>query len=227
MNRTIAQRLNTNAAALSAIALPNVGATQDCIIGAINEFRQSVSVASAERLQTTVTNCLTDLQTQTNAALTSVIVTGVDPFKSDFTLDAAIQFTTKPIVVSVSLNEAGGNSVTNNLPTSVAESVAEHISATITLGDVGKFVYDGYGQFTAPITSIVSGNGTIQVSFDDQLISILNNPTDTTVAPSVTTKELLYTFVQSSSLSTGTGGEPGSVRRDEGDVSRDGSNGGD
>jgi len=227
MNRTIAQRLNTNAASLQSITLPDVGATQDCIINAINEFRQSVSVASAEQLQTTVTNCLTDLQTQTNAALTSVITTGVDPFKSDFVLDAAIQFTTKPIIVSVSLNEAGGNSVTNNLPTTVAASIAEHLVGSITLGNIGKFTYDGSGKFTVPITSIVSGNGTIQVSFDDQFISLLNNPTDTTVTPSVTIKELLYTFVQSSSLSAGTGGEPGSVRHDEGDVSRDGSNGGD
>lgn len=226
MNRTIAARLNTNATALSSITLPNVGATQDCIINAINTFRQSVSVASATQLQTTVTKCLTDLQDQTHTALTAVITTGFDPFKSDFELDAAIQFTTKPINVLVSLNEAGGNPIANNLPAIVGASIAEGLAGSVTLGDIQKFTYDGTSKFIAHITSELSGNGIITVSFNDQFISILTNPSDTTIAPSVTTKELTYTFVQSPSLSTGTGGEPGSVRRDEGDIARDGSNGG-
>jgi len=222
MNSTIASRLNTNAALLKSIVLPDVQATQDCIIGAITEFRQSVSVASAEKLQTTVTQCLTDLQTQTHQTLIDVIKTGADPFKSDFELNTAIQFTTKPIEVLVSLNEFGGNPIANNLPPEVSDTIESYILGSPTFGDVSGFKYDGTGKFIAYLTSVVAGNGIITVSFNNQLISILTNPADTTITPSVTTKELLYTFVQSSPFAVGTGGEAGAVGRDEGDIARDG-----
>lgn len=225
MNRTIGARLNANAAALTAIVLPNVQATQDCVITAINTFRQSVSVESAQTLETTITKCLTDLQAQTNKTLIDVINTGFDPFKSDFALDPTIQFTTKPINVSVSLNEAGGNPIANNLPSEVAANLAVNLTGVITLGDINNFTYDGTSKFVAQLTSAIAGNGTIKVSYNNQFISILSNPTDTTVSPSVTTKELLYTFVQSPSLSAGTGGDEGSVRRDDGDIARDGADG--
>lgn len=225
MNRTIGARLNANADILRNITLPDVQGTQDCIVNAITTFRQSVSVESATTLQTTVTKCLTDLQDQTNKTLTDVINAGFDPFKSDFTLDPAIQFTTKPIIVSTILNEAGGNPIANNLPTSVGAELAQNLTASITLGDISEFTYDGVGAFTAQLTSLFAGNGIIQVAYNGEFISILNNPTDTTIAPSVTTKELLYTFVQSPALSVGVDGDSGAVRRDEGDIARDGSDG--
>lgn len=222
MNRTVAARLNTNADTLRNIRLPDVAGAQTCIINAINTFRQSVSVESAATLQTAVTTCLTGLQSETNQTLTDVINAGFDPFRSDFTIDAPIQFTTKPIIVSVSLNEAGGNSITSNLPATVGAELAGNLTATITLGDIGSFSYDGSSKFIAEVTSALSGNGTIQVAYNGEFVSILDNPADTTVTPSVTTKELLYTFVQSPSLSTGIGGDAGSVGRDEGDIAREG-----
>jgi hypothetical protein len=222
INSTIGGLLNANADALSNITLPDVEGAQNCVIDAINTFRQSVSVESAAVLQDTVVGCLNNLKDGTTKALEGVINAGFDPFKSDFTLDPSIQFTTKPIDVNVVLNESSGTNIANNLPADVGTNLAANLVADITLGNVSSFTYDGVSQFTAKLTSAQPGNGTIKVSYNSQFISTLNNPTDTTQTPSVATKELLYTFVESQAISVGTsGGDPGAVRRDEGDVARE------
>lgn len=221
INLTIGQRFNDTSAAFSNIILPDVQAAQDCVINAVNQFRNSISVETAEQLQTTVVECLTNLQNQTNQTLEDVINAGFDPYKSTFILDPTIQFTTKPINIEVQLNEAGGNNIAANIPVSVAANLASNLAAIVTLGVVGDFTYDGSSKFIAQITSNGSGNGTAKVAYQGQLFSILTNPEDLDLTPSVSTRELSYTFVQSSAIAIG--GEPGAVRRDEGDVSRDSS----
>ena len=218
INDAFGAQLNTSAAAFSVLTLPDVTGAQECITNAITKFRASVSIDSANAMQTTVINCLNTLQAQTNNTLEAVVNIGFNPFKSDFTIDPTIQFTTLPITVSVTLNESGGNNMANNLPAEVGANLAANLAATITLGAIDFFTYDGTSQFIAHITSKVSGNGTIKIAYSNQFISILSNPTDITQTPSITVKELSYTFVQSSTI----GGDAGAVRRDEGDVSRDG-----
>jgi hypothetical protein len=226
INSTIGAQLNANATALGNITLPDVQATQECVINAVNTFRQSVSVESAQALQSTVLDCLNKLKDDTNTALEAVVNAGFDPFKSDFEVDPGIQFTTKPINVIVTLNEAGGNNIANNLPAEVAANLAANLAAEVTLGNINDFSYDGSSNFIAQITSEVAGNGMVKVSYNNQFISILDNPIDIAELPTVSTKELLYTFVQSPAITIGTGGEAGAVRRDEGDVARDGSGNG-
>lgn len=221
INDTVTSRLGTSADALREITLPDVQSTQDCVINAINEFRQSVSVENAEKLQTTVLDCLNSLKEQTNQAIEGVVNAGFNPFKSDFETDPSIQFTTQPINVIVTLNESGGNNIANNLPVDVGQNLAANLSADITLGNINDFTYDGSSKFIAQITSPHAGNGTVKVSYNNQFISILENPTDTTQNPTVSTKELLYTFVQSPIVTVGTSGEAGAVRRDEGDIARE------
>lgn len=241
INNTIAARLNVNADALSNIVLPDVQIIQDTIINAINDFRTNVSIDSAQSLQDIVVGELTGLQNQTNATIENMIDIGFDPFKSDFVLDPSIQFTTKSIKVVVTLNEASGNNVANNLPASIASNIAHKLVAHTTFGTIGSFKYDGIGTFAIEITSKEAGNGSVSVSYNNQFISILNNPNNISELPSVSTKSLIYTFVQSSAIIRGNaqagnlgvgsgdnnnvGGEPGSIRRDEGDVSRDGEEG--
>lgn len=217
INNTLGTQLNNNAAALNNLSLPDTEAMQECIINAVNQFRQSISIESATQLEDTVVNCLNKLQDQTSQAAKDVIDMGVDSYKSDFTIDPTIQFTTKPIDVTVILNEGSGNSITNNLTTDIASSIGAKISAISTLGSVTSFSYDGTSKFHAQLSSKISGNGTIKVSYNGQFISILNNPTDTTQTPTVTTKELLYTFVESAGASV----QP-AVERNESDIAREG-----
>lgn len=214
INTAISTRLNTNFDKFKNINLPNVASAQECVANAISKFRESVSVGAAEELQTTVTNCLNKLKDDTTKTLEDVITVGFDPFKSTFTVDPSIQFTTKPIKVSVSLNEGSGGSMISNLPENAAKTLASKLFADISLGEIDDFIYDSNSsKLTALITSKQSGNGNIKVAFDNQFISILDNPTDTTQTPSIKIKELLYTFVQSG-VSVGD-----ATHRDERDVS--------
>lgn len=216
INNTIGTQFNTNGAKLTAIPLPDVATAQACLTNAVSQFTQSISVASANTFQTSITDCLNTLQDQAQNALVSVINTGYDPYTSTFTLTPSIQFTTLPIVVSVSLNESSGQSMTTNLPEVVAAQLATGISGVATFGTLGPFSYDGYGLFLADITSNATGNGEIKIAFDNSYISVLNNPTDITQTPSIVITEEQYTFVTSPVISDG---QP---RRDDGDIAREG-----
>lgn len=216
VNATIGAQFNGNVAKLAAITLPDVAGTQDAIVNAITAYRQSVSIDSTNAFQATVIGLLNNLQQQTSSSLASVVPASFDQYKSTFFLDTSIQFVTQPIKVFVSINEGAAQPLTNNLPADAAASIASQISANITLGSIGAFAYDGYQFFTADILSSIAGNGTIKVAFDNNFISILSNPSDITQAPSVTVKELNYTFVFSPAIS-----EDGKPRRDEGDISRE------
>ena len=215
INNTVAGQLNSNSAALASVVFPDVQATRDCVNTAISQFRTSVSVDSATTMQTTVLDCLNTLKDQTTQALKQVIDIGFDPYKSDFTLDPTIQFTTLPINVSVSLNESGGNNIATNLPSSITKGIASNIKGIVSIGTLSSFDYDGYGKFIGKITSKLAGNGKIKISYNNQFISMLNNPSDITQNPSVSIKELSYTFVQSPTISE-------SIRRDDGDIARNG-----
>lgn len=216
INTTIGTQFNLNGQNLAAIPLPDVVAAQECIVNAITEFRNNLSVDTANVFQTNVLNCLNDLKNQTNTALIAAVKAGFDQFKSDFSLDTSIQFTTLPITVSVALNESSGNSITTNLPSDVAGSIATELSGNVSFGDLSSFAYDGYSLFTAELTSKAPGNGSIEVAFNGSFISILSNSSNIDVPPSVSVKSLAYTFVESPILDTG------KPMRDEGDVSRDG-----
>jgi hypothetical protein len=216
INATIGAQFNTNGANLAAIPLPDVAGAQNCIINAITAFRQNVSVSSANTFQTTVTNCLNNLTNQTTTALTSAVSAGVDIYKSNFTVNPSIQFTTDTIEVSVMLNESSGKSITTGLPAASASALANQITGVATLGTLSSFTYDGYSAFVATISSNMAGNGTVKVAFDNNYISVFNNPSDVTQLPSVVITEAPYTFVVSPPLSSG---EP---RRDVGDIARSG-----
>jgi hypothetical protein len=219
INTTIGAQFNLNAANLANLVLPDVNNAQDCIINAINTFRQNISVESAATFQATVNSCLNDLTNQTTNALTSAITSSVDIYKSNFTIDPTIQFTTAIIQVSVSLNESSGQSIVANLPATSAATIAASLKGFVDLGNISNFSYDGYGSFIANITSDFPGNGTVKVAFNNNFISTLNNPTDITQPVNVSINELQYTFVQSSPFSSNIGGEP---RRDSGDIAREG-----
>jgi hypothetical protein len=198
------------------VLLPDVSSTQSCLTNAITKFTKSITIGSANTFQTEITNCLNTLKSQTSAALSATIAAGFDQYHSKFSIDPSIQFTTQPINVFVSLNESSGQSMTTNLPPDTAAQLAQNLSGVATLGTLSSFLYDGYSQFNATITSDIPGNGMLKVAFNNNYISVLDNPSDITQTPSVVVTELPYTFVESPSISDG---QP---RRDSGDVARDG-----
>jgi len=213
---------------LNSGTFPDTAAAQQCLTTALTNLQNNVSAQAVADFQAMTTVCLNTLGDNAITSMNTLVGIGFDPYKSTFTITPIVQFTTQSILISVSLNENSGQSMTTNLPASISQGIAERITAISTFGDVSLFSYDGYQQFTGQITSPAAGAGTIQIKFDNKIISVVNIPSDTTVTPTVTPLTLDYTFIYSPSAlggQSGSVGTDGSPRRDEGDVARDGSEG--
>jgi hypothetical protein len=197
----------------------NPGAAQQCLSTAVANLSTNMTLEGAAEFQTTTTLCLQKLKDDTNSALGELIGIGFDPCKSSFTLEPKVQFTTKPIIVSVSLNERNGLSLTAGLSEEVAANLADRISPHITFGEISRFSYDGYQAFTAELTSKNPGSGSIMISFDNN--TLCNNKLPETgdsadVLPEHTLQSIDYQFIYAPyGVATDSDGKP---RRDAGDV---------
>lgn len=214
-------------AQLGSVVFPDPAGAQECLAAAVATLRSNITVDGVAQFQATTNICLQKLKDDTNSALHDTIGVGFDPCKSSFTLAPPVQFTSKPIIVSVSLNERNGLSLTTGLSPDVAADLAAKVKAHITFGDVGNFNYDGYQFFTAQLTSDIAGKGQVMISFDNNTFCTNNIPTDITISPTHDLQVQDYQFIYAPSPSTTSEGDTdGKPRRDEGDLSRDSIGGG-
>ena len=203
---------------------PDPVAAQECMLAAITGLQSNMTPAGLAEFQALSTLCMTNLQNNANAALTSLVGAGFNPCESNFTLAPNVQFTTLPILVTVNINENNGLPITSNIPISVGDSLAKDIVSYPTFGKVGPFTYDGYQVFTAELTSEVPGSGELMVAFQNQILCTNTIPTDGST-PTHTLQTLPYQFVYApygaDLPSTGEGDTVGrQPRRDPSDVSK-------
>lgn len=193
---------------------PDTNAAQDCLSTALSALRSNLTVQGVAQFQATTTICLDTLKGNTNNALSSLIGLGFDPCKSTFELSPKIQFTTKPIKVTVDLKERNGLPITTGINSDTATDISNKLKAHNTFGKVSRFAYDGYHSFVADLTSDIPGNGNIMISFDNNtLCTNVNDP------PSHTLQNIDYQFVYAPATSDG------KPRRDAGDLARESSGG--
>lgn len=202
---------------------PDVAGAQQCLSTALTALAGNISTQGVANFQSTATTCLTNLQSSANSTIGTLLGLGYDQYKSTFTLSPTPQFTNNNIVISVALNETNGQGITSGLPVSLGPSVASRLSAVVTFGAVGEFIYDGAQFFDATITSGTAGSGTAQVFFDGVPVSVATLPNDLNTPPSVSVTSLPYTFVASifgttGNVSTGTGDTVGKPRLDNSDI---------
>jgi len=201
---------------------PDPNATQECLTAALAALRANLTTNGVAQFQATAMVCLNKLKDDTNNALGALIGVGFDPCKSSFSLDPKVQFTSKAIKVSVNLKETNGLPLTNNLPATIANDLANRIKAHATLGEVSSFTYDGYTTFNANITSLDPGNGQIMISFDNNTFCTNNIPDNLNIPATHDLQVLDYTFVYTpSSAFSGAGSisTDGQQRRNETDLS--------
>lgn len=204
---------------INSASFPNPGAAQECMAAAVSALRANLSTEGVAQFQTTVDLCLQKLKDDTHNALGSLIGIGFDPCKSDFSVTPNIQFTSKPIAVTVDLKETNGLPLVSGISPEVAINLAARIKGFPTFGEMDNFVYDGYTSFTSNIRSKFPGSGQLTISFDNNIFCTNTIPTDITIPPTHDLKTLDYQFVYTPAGDAGIDGKP---RRDEGDVARDG-----
>ncbi len=181
---------------------PNIQNTQDCLNTAIESLRRNVSEEQVAIFNTTVTLCLDNLKKEATNAIGELIGIGFDQYKSTFTIDSTLQFTTKKIKILVDLLDSNSQSITSGLTTDAANLIASDISANITFGSVSGFTYDNERYFVAEISSSVGGSGSVNIEYKNKQISVITIPDDLDVNPSLATLSLDYQFIESMELPT-------------------------
>lgn len=210
---------------------PDPSATQQCLTLAIDNLRRNLTPAGVAEFQAMTDLCLGRLQKDTNNAIRKFISAGFDPCKSTFSLTPTTQFTSKPIIITVNLNDSNGITLTPKIdPEAVAKDTAANIKAHIDFGTVTPFTYDGYQSFTAELSSTKAGSGKVMISFENQTLCTNIIPADIDIDPSHVLQTIDYRFILTPFgpvvpiAPTGEGDTDGVLpRRDAGDVSRDGS----
>jgi hypothetical protein len=210
------------------VDFPNPGIAQQCLTTALASLRSDISAEGVANFQATANICLQKLRDDTNNALVSLVGIGFDPCTSSFTAVPPVQFTTKPITVSVTLNERNGLPLTTGVAPVVSDQLAGRITPHVTFGSISKFEYDGYKTFTAELTSPTPGLGHLMISFDNNTFCTNTLPTDNTQVPTHTLQSVPYQFiyvpVSGTPTATAEGDTDGAPSRDGSDLAGDSSN---
>jgi len=226
-NNVFSNELNVKIAELQNFPFPDIDGAINCVNLAIDAFTNNITDEGAQTLGATATACMQQLKEETENAIKDALPLAFDPYKSDFSLQQEVQFTTDTIKVNVDLKEASGSSITNLLPQSAAEIVAKSLTPSISFGEISEFKYNGT-SFEAEIFSPSPGSGTVEISFDNKKISKItpeNTVADLSKPLTVSIKQLNYQFIYAqsnlSNVTVGTGdSSDGTPIRDGGDISR-------
>ena len=228
INSTIGAQVNFKVNLLNNIEFPDMNKLQECLNLCLNNLRNDLTEEGLNNFLATCTACIDDTKTVTIKAIKDVISAAYDQYKSVFTLDPIVQFTTRTIKVQLDLRDTNNLPITENLTKEIANEISAKIIPEISFGEISKFNYDGSRYFEAEISSKKNGKGTISIAFDSKKISTLNISEDLDVPPSVTVTELEYEFIDVSIATVpqvGTGDlSDGSPRRDVEDLSNAGDN---
>ncbi len=228
-NAVFSSDLNLKIAELQNFPFPDAIGAQQCMLLALDAFRNDVTEDGAEILQNTMLACLNQLQEETENAINIAIPLAFDKFKSTVTLSPDVQFTTGKIQVLLDLKESSGSSLVKLLPPGSADFIINKISSSLTLGSISKFTYDGTQYFQAEISSADPGSGELEISFENKKLSVItpeNVLEDLTKPLNVSIRKVPYTFIYANAINkvnigTGDSSDGETPRRDEGDLSRE------
>lgn len=199
--------------------LPDINATLDCLTTSLDKLRSNLSPGTAVIFQDEVTDCLNDLRDQTITTYTTAVTTATSIFKTTVTLVPTVQFLSQSIKVTVELRDFNGNTISFRVPADAQDTLAAKLKATVTLGEISPFSFDGYQAFEAFITSDEPGTGELTASFNDEILSNIIGQDDDNATTSIEQRVISYQFVGSGVFPSG---EPKPVpRRDETDVAGD------
>lgn len=203
----------------------DIQGTIDCLNKSVDDFRANLSEKGASDFIASSTLCLGKLTATSTNAIKSLIDVGFSRYKSTFVAEPQIQFTTQKIIIKVEMKDNSSTVLTSNLPESISKTIADKLSATITLGETSNFVYDGTKYFISEISSNKAGKGTISISYDNQVFYTYTVTDDLNVAPTNEVTYVNYEFIESGSLgkasNTGIGDTEGNIRFDDTDINKD------
>lgn len=189
--------------------LPNIGSlnndktdgtgTLGELARALTEFRSDINEDTINTFQEAVLGSLNSLLTDCNNFYTNGAVAASDRFTSDVSLSTNLQFINQDIIVTVTLKDKTGSQIALGVSQELGNTIAQSIRATTSFGDIGEFVYDGYGEFKAVINSENAGSGVLVTYINEESISRVTNR-DKLENSAIVEKELEYEFVDATTV---------------------------
>lgn len=182
--------------------------TLGCLARALTKFRSNVNEETANTFLEEATACLTDLLTQSQDFYCRAVAEVADRFASQATIDPDIQWVGREIQVTATIRDKTGTQIGVGVDDEALVACMENLlRAEVTLGRVSEFVYDGYGQFIATITSEEVGEGELKVFIAGEQLADVINRDDADAESQIVNRVIAYEFVDQSL----------SYRQDQGD----------
>jgi hypothetical protein len=174
---------------------PDPAATQESMMTAISALRNDLTESGVNQFEKTCLTALNKLSADASKALENMIKIGTDVSKSNFSIFPKVQFTSRPIEVSVNLKERYGKPIAVEITPEIASNLSVLIKPHMNFGKISNFIYDGYQSFKANITSNVAGTGQLKIEFNSNMLNAINIPTNTAETPTNTIQYLDYQFI--------------------------------
>lgn len=205
--------------------LPDVDGLINNLNACLSTFRSNINIESAATFQQCATGALNKTKTDSEAFYCQGIKAVADRYKSEFSLDYGVQFTSLPITVNVIIKDKTNTQLAQNITAELGACVAGALSSKVTLGTASDFVYDGYGAFTSKIRSTTAGIGDLSVFVNKEIFAEVINRDSTTVPSSIVERHLAYEFIDATTpdihrtnLGGDGGGDSVTIRFDIGDA---------
>jgi len=207
------------------VDLPDVSGAITSMREAISLLSSGINTESINDFGDSMNEILVDLSDQANTAYFQLLDQSIDLYNININAVPDLQFISDPIELTVtplSDDERTFDELVGGFGSSVDinQNISNKFTATATLGEISDFVYDGYGNFIAEITSNIPGDGYVEVFYNGDQIPTVITPTSVDDQPSIVYNPTEYTFVGYFSDGYGNLKAEGTTRRDEGDVSR-------
>jgi hypothetical protein len=193
-----------------------------CLARSLTKFRKNLNEESAAVFEAEATTCLNDLLNEAEDFYCRAAAEAADRFQSDFELDPDIQFIERDIDVTVRLRDKTGTQLGVGVDANLGACLADLITAEATFGEVSTFEYDGYGDFTATLTSDKAGTGELTAYIRGESIADVINRDDDEVNSEIVTRVLPYEFIDKSTVYRGDQSDDARVRFGPEDVAKDG-----
>lgn len=209
--------------------LPNIGTlssdrkdgtgTLGELARALTAFRENINDESAGVFQAEMERSLNALKAEAEDFYSRGAVAAADVFASDFSLTPDMQFIRSDINVTVVLKEKTGTQLGVGITEEIGAKLAAIITATPSLGTISAFEYDGYGSFTATLTSEVPGTGELRGFISGESLKEVIKRDEEGVPSEIRDRVLYYEFVGRTSI---TSREGRATRYGPPDVAEDG-----
>jgi hypothetical protein len=190
--------------------LPNIGTlnpdrksgtgTVGTIAAALEKFRSAINEESAKEFQNTTVTALNDLRNDCTDFYCRAATAAADRFNSDFEISTDLQFVKKDIDVTIRLKDKSGTLLTAGITAEIANCLSGIVTAIPTFGKISEFVFDGYNNFIATLTSETAGKGELTAYIKEESISKVINRESINEQSSIIEKILEYEFVDATSI---------------------------